>query len=90
MKTVISVATTPTELAAADKNRFWTVIQNNSDTDFAIDLAGDGDALTMANGIVLAAGREICLVGAPANNRITAIHGSTGTKDCRVQGGSDK
>lgn len=91
MRTSIAVATTPTELAPADPSRFWLIIQNASDTDMAIDIAGSPSAaLTMDNGLILAAGREVCLTGGPANNRVTAMHAGTGNKDCRVQGGSNR
>jgi len=88
MRTAILVSTTPTEAAPADQGRGWLGIQNASDTDMALDLTSDGEGpLTMDNGIVLAAGDSIFLSGEAANNRVMIIHGSTGTKDARVQGG---
>ena len=88
MRTAIAVATTPTEAAPADHSRGWLAIQNNSDTAMALDLTSSGDgSLTMANGLILEAGDTTILHGEVANNRVMAIHGSTGTKDARVQGG---
>lgn len=88
MRTAIQVTTTPTEAAPADPSREWLAIQNNSDTDMALDLTSSGSGpLTMENGLILAKGANICLHGEVANNRVMIIHGGTGTKDARVQGG---
>lgn len=91
MRTAIAVATTTTEIAPADKSREWIIIQNNSDTALSLDIAGSpSEPLTVSNGLVLAAGADITLTGSPANNRITALHGGSGSKDVRVQGGSNR
>jgi hypothetical protein len=88
MRTAIAVETTPTEAAPADSSREWLGIQNASDVDMALDLTSSGESeLNMSNGIILAAGDSIFLNGEVANNRVMLIHGSTGTKDARVQGG---
>jgi hypothetical protein len=88
MRTSIAVETTPTQAAAPDQTRSWLAIQNNSDVEMAIDITSDGgSALTMSNGLILRAGETIHIAGAAANNQVMLIHGSTGTKDARIQGG---
>jgi len=88
MRTAIEVLTTPTEAAPADRSRGWLGIQNNSDVNMAVDLTSDGEeALSMDNGLIIEPGDTLFLAGEVANNRVMIIHGSTGTKDARVQGG---
>lgn len=88
MRTAIAVTTTPTEAAPADHSREWLAIQNASDTDMALDLTASGEeALSMANGLLLKPGATMFIQGEAANNQVMIIHGSTGSKDARVQGG---
>jgi hypothetical protein len=89
MKTTVDVLSTPTVVTTAGP-RSWLVIENASDTTIYLDLVASGSSpVSTSNGISLVAGEKLTLTGGVANNQITAIHGGSGAKVLRIQGGND-
>lgn len=84
----ISVTTSASQIVQPSGKRNWLIVQNNSDTDWAIALSSDSvAALTVDNGLVLRAGDLMTLSGPFAKLGVAAIHGGSGSKDGRIQGG---
>jgi hypothetical protein len=87
----INILSTVTEVAAAcdQPNRMAITLQNDSDADMFLKFDTSADALTVDNGLRLAAGAHIILESTEtvsfANNTIQAIHAGSGNKVMRVQ-----
>jgi hypothetical protein len=87
----INIANTVTDVAAAcdQPNRMGVILQNDSDVDMFLKFDSSSAVLTVDNGFRLAAGAHIILESTEmvsfANNKIEAIHASTGNKVLRVQ-----
>jgi hypothetical protein len=92
-----SVTTSASEVAPYSKYRNWIIIQNVSDTDIYLKFNGATTALTTSNGIKLAAGAILTLTNNSttesngmsnlAKYSVVAIHGGSGSKTLRIQGG---
>lgn len=89
MRTAIDVEpNTPTTVLPFDPDREYSMVQNNSDTDMTFDTTGEGSSpLSASNGMVLKAGREICLTGEFARLSVVVFHAGETAKNVRVQGG---
>ena len=87
MRSALSVTTSAAQAVSSDTARDYLVVQNNSDETWSAGLGTADDALTMENGILLAAGDTLILTGALAQVSVFLMHAGTGTKAGSVQGG---
>jgi len=87
MRKAFSIPTsTPTEVFAASKERDILIVQNVSDTDMSYDLTAEGtSALTLANGLVLAAGEILSLTHPFSGLSVTLYHEAGSNKSVRLQ-----
>jgi len=86
----VSVTATETTVLAANAQRTWVILQNNSAADIYIKVDSSTDAVTTANGLkVSASGGSLTMDAgtAPVRNAITAIVAS-GTSSLSYQWGN--
>lgn len=84
----VSIATSVTEILAANVNRSGQtiLIQNQSDTNILLAFGDDNIAsLTSSLGLILEPGEATVVSGATVMKKIAAIHGGSGSKTAHWQ-----
>jgi len=89
----VSVGITETQVLPASAYRRWVILQNNSTNDIYVKVDGSTNAVTITNGIKVAAGGGILSISSsgdanPSRNIIKAISG-TGTNMLTFQEGNE-